>query len=79
MEDLPFGRIAALVPEFAVKDLLLGRTLMMMSYNNIHGHMVLYTYLLNSVVLALPLFYLGYTNFTSHTVFFINYINSLKL
>ena len=30
MEDLPLGRIAALVPEFAVKDLLLGRTLMMM-------------------------------------------------
>ena len=30
MEDLPFGRIAALVPEFAVKDLPLGTTLMMM-------------------------------------------------
>ena len=30
MEDLPLGRIAALVPEFAVKDLHLGRTLMMM-------------------------------------------------
>ena len=30
MEDLPFGRIAALVPEFAVKGLLMGRTLMMM-------------------------------------------------
>ena len=29
MEDLPLGRIAALVPEFAVKDLPLGRTLMM--------------------------------------------------
>ena len=29
MEDLPMGRIAALVPEFAVKDLPLGRTLMM--------------------------------------------------
>ena len=28
MEDLPLGRIAALVPEFAVKDLPLGRTLM---------------------------------------------------
>ena len=28
MEDLPFGRIAALVLEFAVKDLSLGRTLM---------------------------------------------------
>ena len=34
MEDLPLGRIAALVPEFAVKDLPLGRTLMMMMYNN---------------------------------------------
>ena len=28
MEDLPLGRIAALVPEFAVKDLSLGITLM---------------------------------------------------
>ena len=26
MEDLPLGRIAALVPEFAAKDLPLGRT-----------------------------------------------------
>ena len=30
MEDLHLGRIAALVPEFAVKNLSLGRTLMMM-------------------------------------------------
>ena len=30
MEDLPLGRIAALVPEFVMKDLTLGRTLMMM-------------------------------------------------
>ena len=30
MEDLPLGRIAALVPEFAAKDLPLGKTLMMM-------------------------------------------------
>ena len=30
MEDLPLDRIAALIPEFAVKDLPLGRTLMMM-------------------------------------------------
>ena len=30
MEDLPLGRIAALVPEFAVKDLPLGRTIIMM-------------------------------------------------
>ena len=30
MEDLPLGIIAALVPEFAVKDLPLGRTLIMM-------------------------------------------------
>ena len=29
MEDLPLGRIEALVPEFAVKDLPLGKTLMM--------------------------------------------------
>ena len=46
MEDLSLSRIAALVPEFAVKDLPLGRTLMMISYkltnslqmhNNIFG------------------------------------------
>ena len=30
MEDLPLGRIAASVPEFALKDLPLGMTLMMM-------------------------------------------------
>ena len=30
MEDLSLGRIAALVPEFSVKDLPLGRTLMVM-------------------------------------------------
>ena len=30
MKDLPLGRIAALAPEFAVKDLPLGRTPMMM-------------------------------------------------
>ena len=30
MEELPLGRIAALVPDFTVKDLPLGRTLMMM-------------------------------------------------
>ena len=30
MEDMPLGRIAAWVPEFAVMDLPLGRTLMMM-------------------------------------------------
>ena len=28
MEDLPLGRVAALVPDFSVKDLPLGRTLM---------------------------------------------------
>ena len=30
MEDLPLGRIVALVPEFAVEDVPLGRKLMMM-------------------------------------------------
>ena len=30
MEDLPLGIIAALVPEFAVKDLPLGQNTMMM-------------------------------------------------
>ena len=33
MEDLLVGRIAALVPEFAMQDLPLGRTLMMMIRN----------------------------------------------
>ena len=32
MEDLPLGRIAALVPEFAVKYLPLGITLMMIMF-----------------------------------------------
>ena len=36
MEDLPLGRIAALVPEFAVKDLPLDRTLMMIMMMIIH-------------------------------------------
>ena len=35
MEDLPLGRIAALVPEFAMKDLLLGRTLIMIIKINV--------------------------------------------
>ena len=35
MEDLPLGRIAALVPQFAVKDLPLGRILMMMMRKNL--------------------------------------------
>ena len=34
MEDLPLGRISALVPEFTAKDLPLDRTLMMI-YNTI--------------------------------------------
>ena len=33
MEDLPLCRIAALVPDFAVKDLALERTLMIMIIN----------------------------------------------
>ena len=33
MEDLPFGRIAALLPEFVAKDLPFGRTLMIMVYS----------------------------------------------
>ena len=36
MDGVPFGRIAALVPEFAVKDLPLGRTLMMMMMMMFH-------------------------------------------
>ena len=38
MENLPLGRIAALVPEFAVKDLPLGRTLMMMMIGHSIGY-----------------------------------------
>ena len=37
MEDLPLGRIAALVPEFAMTDLPLGRTLKIkLSYLIVH-------------------------------------------
>ena len=38
MEYLPLGRIAALVPEFAVKVLLLGRTLIVIIYIYTHTH-----------------------------------------
>ena len=34
MQDLPLGRIAALVSEFAMKDLPLGKTLMMMKLSS---------------------------------------------
>ena len=37
MEDLALDRIAALVPEFAVKDLPLDRTLMMMMIMTINS------------------------------------------
>ena len=37
MEDVPLGRIAALVPVFAVKDLPLGRTLMKMILRMVIG------------------------------------------
>ena len=40
MEDLPFGRIAALVPEFALKELPLGRTLMMMMHLQLRSETV---------------------------------------
>ena len=36
MEDLPLVRISALMPEFAVKDLPLGRTLMMMMNTQVY-------------------------------------------
>ena len=38
MEDLPLGRIAAFVPEFAVKDLPLGITLMMIHCDKTYGN-----------------------------------------
>ena len=41
MEDLTLDRIATLVPEFAMKDLSLGRTLMMMM-------MMIYTYIIKT-------------------------------
>ena len=37
MEDMPSGRIAALVPKFALKELPLGRTLMMMMMISLLG------------------------------------------
>ena len=40
MEDLPLGKIAVLVPEFAVKDLPLGRTLMMIFFSIIEVHKI---------------------------------------
>ena len=46
MEDLPLGRIAALVPEFAVKNLPLGRTMMMM---------MIYIYIYNVYVASIEL------------------------
>ena len=45
MEDLPLGRIAAFVPEFAVKDLPLGRTLIMM----IVAKVCLYCYIFKKI------------------------------
>ena len=44
MEDLPLDRIAALVPEFALKDQPLGRTLMM-----IYVYIYVYTYMMNNI------------------------------
>ena len=41
MENLPLGRIAALVPEFPVKDLPLGRTKMMMMISLSGGRRVI--------------------------------------
>ena len=52
MEDLQLGIIAALVPEFAVKDLPLGKTLMMMmmlmmihgsAYNILSKHVIFFS------------------------------------
>ena len=40
MEDLPLGIIAALVPEFAVRDLPLGRKLMTMMINIVYGKII---------------------------------------
>ena len=37
MEDLPLGRIAALVPEFAVKTLMMMMMMMMMMIMLIHA------------------------------------------
>ena len=49
MEDLPLGRIAALVPEFAAKDLPLGRTLMMIMN-------IIYTLAYIKILRELPFF-----------------------
>ena len=42
MKGLPSGRIAALVPEFAVKDLPLGKTLMMIHSRELKCLQVIY-------------------------------------
>ena len=73
MEDLPLGRIAALVPEFVMKDLPLGRTLMMMIHFkspdcNLRLAMFIMEFVvLHNIFLYLPKFYMfGYaisTNF----------------
>ena len=42
MQDLPLGRIVALVPEFAVKDLPLGSTLMMMMSKDFKTYITLH-------------------------------------
>ena len=44
MEDLPLGRIEALVPEFAVKHLPLGRTLMIFYITNYYSFIFLLFY-----------------------------------
>ena len=54
MEDLPLGRIAALVPEFAVKDRPLSRTLMMMMMMMM---MIIKEYLENNIKLWLFKFF----------------------
>ena len=49
MEYLPLGRIAALVPEFSVNDLPLGRTLMMMMQLGTNHHFQIFCFLLQAV------------------------------
>ena len=44
MIDLPLGRTAAMVPELAVNDLHLGRTLMMMKMMMMMVMMCIYIY-----------------------------------
>ena len=67
MEDLPLCRIAVLVPEFAVKDLPLGRTLMMMNVKKSQFSLFLATGFIYRFILIQMLFAISFIILTSET------------